>query len=317
MPLADTTLTLLDESWDSPAEDFSALQESTDADNPRPGAESGEEQPSNLTLDEQWMAVHGIPAPAWAEVGFAGIKADMARCAAATAGKKEEMTLYCPPRNWDPRHRMRAHLDVRFPGTRVQIVRPADYPEGQPVPVHALPRFQGNPLDNFNVCGPVPEWLRGYWTTASRSPGWQGESTNDIFRQETRLRNIIMGYAARTVRHVTTYEYCAPRGLNHGLAVLHEEMSHYLVPPMLEDAAALLGDFIAMREAISAYQVQVRAHENQSAHSRQEARNAAFIRDEEEVRLRRELTEARTELRQVEAERDNAVSELLDFQNTR
>ncbi len=63
------------------------------------------------------MAVHGIPAPAWAEVGFAGIKADMARRAAATAGKKEEMTLYCPPRNWDPRHRMRAQLDIRFPGT--------------------------------------------------------------------------------------------------------------------------------------------------------------------------------------------------------
>ncbi len=62
MPLSDTTLTLLDESWDSPTEDFSALEESTDADNPRPGAESGEQQASGLTLDEQWMAVHGIPA---------------------------------------------------------------------------------------------------------------------------------------------------------------------------------------------------------------------------------------------------------------
>ncbi len=317
MPLVDTTLTLLDESWDSPTEDFSALKESTDADNPRPGAESGEEQASNLALDEQWMAVHGIPAPAWAEVGFAGIKADMARRAAATAGKKEEMTLYCPPRNWDPKHRMRAHIDIKFPGTKVQIVRPVDYPEGHPVPVHALPRFQGNPLDNFNVCGPVPEWLRGYWTTASRSPGWRGESTNDIFRQETRLRNIIMGYAAPAVRHVTTYEYRAPCGLNHGLAVLHDEMSHYLVPPMLEDAAALLRDFIAMKEALSAYQVQIRAHKNQSAHSRQEARNAAFLRDEEDARLRRELNEARTELRQVEAERDDAVSQLLDAQNER
>ncbi len=126
-----------------------------------------------------------------------------------------------------------------------------------------------------------------------------------------------MGYAARAVRHVTTYEYRAPCGLNHGLAVLHEEMSHYLIPPMLEDAAALLGDFIAMREAISAYQVQIRAHENQSAHLRQEARNAAFIRDKEDAHLRRELNEARTELRQVEAERDDAVSQLVDFQNTR
>ncbi len=74
MPTSDTTLTLLDESWDSPTEDFSALEESTDADTPRPGAESGEEQASPLTLDEQWMAVHGIPAPAWAEAGFVGIK---------------------------------------------------------------------------------------------------------------------------------------------------------------------------------------------------------------------------------------------------
>ena len=117
MPTCDTTLTLLDESWDSPTEDFSALEESTDADAPRPGADSGEEQTSSLTLDEQWMAVHGIPAPAWAESGFAGIKADMARRAAATQGKEEEITLYCPPRNWDPKHRMRAHLDPKFPGT--------------------------------------------------------------------------------------------------------------------------------------------------------------------------------------------------------
>ncbi len=47
-------------------------------------------------------------------------------------------------------------------------------------------------------------------------------------------------YAAHAVRHMTTYEYRAPRGLNHGLAILHEEISHFLVPPMLEDAAELL-----------------------------------------------------------------------------
>ncbi len=175
--------------------------------------------------------------------------------------------MYCPPRSWDPKHRMRAHLDARFPGTRVQIVRPVNYPQGHPVPAHALPRFQGNPHDNYNVCGPIPEWLRGYWTTANQSPSWRGESTNDIFRQETQLRNIIMGYVARAVRHMTTYEYCAPRGLNHGLAILHEEMSHYLVPPMLEDAAKLLGDFTAMTEALSACRVQIRAHENHSVHS--------------------------------------------------
>ncbi len=238
----------------------------------------------------------------------------MALRAAVTPGTKEEITLYCPPRNWDPKHRMRAHLDARFPGTRVQIIRPVDYPEGHPVPVHGLPRFQGNPLDNFNVCGPIPEWLRGYWKTANQSPSWQGESTNDIFRQETRLRNVIMGYVARAVRHMTTYEYRAPSGLNHGLAILHEEMSHYLVPPMLEDAAGLLGDFPTMTEALSACRVQIRAFENHSAHSRQEARNAAYFRAEEEARLKRELNETRTQLQQVEAERHAVVSQLLETQ---
>ena len=103
---------------------------------------------------------------------------------------------------------------------------------------------------------------------------------------------------------MTTYEYRALRGLNHGLAILHEEMSHYLVPPMLEDAAGLLGDFTAMTEALSACRVQICAHENQSAHSRQEARNAAYLRAEEEAE-------------QVEAERDDAMGQLLDLQDER
>ncbi len=86
---------------------------------------------------------------------------------------------------------------------------------------------------------------------------------------------------------------------------------------MLEDAAALLGDFTAMTEALSACQVQIRAHENQSAHSQQEARNAAYLRDKEAMCLRRELNEARTQLQQVEGERDDAVSQLLDLQDAR
>ncbi len=127
-----------------------------------------------------------------------------------------------------------------------------------------------------------------------------------------------MGYAARAVRHMTTYEYRMPCGLNHGLAILHEEMSHCLVPPMLEDAAELLGDFTAMTEALSACRVQIRAHENKSAHSQQEATNAAYdLRAEEEARLKRELNEARTQLRQVEAERDDAISQLLETQEER
>ncbi len=105
-----------------------------------------------------------------------------------------------------------------------------------------------------------------------------------------------MGYAARAVRHMTTYEYRAPRGLNHGLAVLHEEMSSYLVLPTLGDAAELLGDFMAMREALSACHVQIRAHENQAAHVHQEARNAAYPRGEEQARLNQELVETRTKL---------------------
>ncbi len=72
-----------------------------------------------------------------------------------------------------------------------------------------------------------------------------------------------------------------------------------------------------MTEALSACRVQIRAHENESAHSRQEARNAAYLRAEEEVHLKRELNEARTQLRQVEAERDAAVSQLLETQEER
>ncbi len=63
--------------------------------------------------------------------------------------------------------------------------------------------------------------------------------------------------------------------------------------------------------------MQIRAHENQSAHSRQEARNAAYLQAEEEARLKRELNEARTQLRQVEVERDDAVGQLLDLQDER
>ena len=126
-----------------------------------------------------------------------------------------------------------------------------------------------------------------------------------------------MGYAAHAVRHMTTYEYCAPHGLNHGLAILHEEMSDYLVPPMLEDAAVLLGDFMAMTEALSACCMQIRAHEKQSAHSHQEARNAAYLRAEEEARLKRELTETRAKLRQAEEEWDDAVSQLGEVRGGR
>ncbi len=45
---------------------------------------------------------------------------------------------------------------------------------------------------------------------------------------------------------MTTYEYRAPGGLNHGLSMLHNEIDKYMVPPMVEHASALLGDFVIL-----------------------------------------------------------------------
>ncbi len=45
---------------------------------------------------------------------------------------------------------------------------------------------------------------------------------------------------------MTTYEYQAPHGLNHGLFHLYDEVTEYLAPPMVEEASALLGDFVAL-----------------------------------------------------------------------
>ncbi len=74
-----------------------------------------------------------------------------------------------------------------------------------------------------------------------------GSNTDgDIQPQEGRLQRVTVGYAAKTTRAITTYEYQAPHGLNYGLAHLHDKVMEYLVPPMLEDASALLGDFVAL-----------------------------------------------------------------------
>ena len=45
---------------------------------------------------------------------------------------------------------------------------------------------------------------------------------------------------------MTTYEYRAPGGLNHGLSALHDEIEKYMVPPMVESAFALLGDCVVL-----------------------------------------------------------------------
>ena len=50
---------------------------------------------------------------------------------------------------------------------------------------------------------------------------------------------------------------------------------------------------------------------------RQEARNAAYLREEEEARLRQDLVEIRERLRQGEEERNDAVSQLGKIQGER
>ncbi len=71
----------------------------------------------------------------------------------------EEVTIYRPPMNLEPCQWLLVFLDAHLQGTRVTVTRPATYHEGQPIPSHALSCFQGNPLDNYNVCDAVPEWL--------------------------------------------------------------------------------------------------------------------------------------------------------------
>ncbi len=72
---------------------------------------------------------------------------------------------------------------------------------------------------------PVPEYLRGYWTQEHQSPRWEGDGKGDIRTQERRLQEIIKGYAALAARCMTTYEYKALGGLNHGLPMLHDVIS--------------------------------------------------------------------------------------------
>ncbi len=45
---------------------------------------------------------------------------------------------------------------------------------------------------------------------------------------------------------MTTFEYRGPGGLNHGLSALHDEITTYMVPPMVEAASAHLEDFVAL-----------------------------------------------------------------------
>ncbi len=135
---------------------------------------------------------------------------------------------------------MRAILDPQLPGVQVPADQSWDYEDNQAIPDHALPRFQGNPKNNFQVMSPVPEYLREYWTKEHQSPRWEGDGKGDIRTQEGRLQEIIKGYAALAARCMTTYEYKAPGGMNHGLSMLHNEITKYMVPPMVKYASETL-----------------------------------------------------------------------------
>ncbi len=135
--------------------------------------------------------------PVWVDKGFVGIKEHMKQQAAAAEGMREEVTLSCPPRNLEPRQQLQALLDASLPRIQVPVVHPTGYEDGQPIPDHALPRFQGNPEDNFNILAPVPEYLHGYRTKAHQSPRWTGDGQGDIRTQENCLQKVITEYAAR------------------------------------------------------------------------------------------------------------------------
>ncbi len=163
------------------------------------------------------------------------------------------------------------------------------YDDGQAIPDHTLPRFRGNPKSNFQVMTPVPEHLRGYWTQEHQSPQWKGDGKGDIRTQEGCLKEIIHGYAYAASQRMTTYEFKAPDGLNHGLSLLYDEVEKYLVPPMVEHASALLGDFMTL------YQER-EVNRRRLAQLDQQALEAKGQRDAETTILRAQLAGPRKEI---------------------
>ncbi len=137
---------------------------------------------------------------------------------------------------------------------------------------------------------PVPEYLRGYWTKEHQSPQWKGDGKGDIRTQEGRLKEIIHGYAYAASRSMTTYEFKAPDGLNHGLSLLYDEVEEYLVPPMVDHASALLGDFMAL------YQER-EVNRRRLAQLDQQAMEAKDQRDAETNILQAQLAGARKEIK--------------------
>ena len=251
-----------------------------------PKVDSGSEG----TLQERWQATHGMDPPAWADKGFAGIREHMKQQAEAAGGADTEtLTIYCPPQGLSLRQQMRAYLDPHLPGIEVPADQSWKYEDDQAIPDHTLPRFLGNPKNNFQVMSPVPEYLHGYWTKEHQSPRWEGDGKGDIRTQESRLRAIITGYAARAVRCMTTYEYQAPGGLNHGLPMLYDEVEQYLAPPMVKHASALLGDFMVL------YQER-EFHRRRLGQLEQQALGTQNQNDAETQVLRAQLSGARKEV---------------------
>ncbi len=197
-------------------------------------------------------------------------------------------------------------MDPQLP--RVQV--PADhswkYEDDQAIPNHTLPRFQGNPKNNFQVMSPAQEYLRGYWTKEHQSSCWEGDGKGDIRTQEGRLQEIIKGYAALAGLCVTTYEYKAPSGLNHGLSLLHDEVDKYMVPPMLKYASALLGDFMVV------YQER-EFHRRRLAQLEKQALETQDHTDAETNILRAQLAGARQEVEWGHQQRERLEDQLKEI----
>ena len=149
-------LSFQDESWEGPEEDNSSPETVREVEGPVAEVSYGEGNNDTEMLWEQWQLNHGRDPPPWADRGFAGIRKDMEQRAAETEEIIEEVILYCPAWELEPRQCLWAYLDPLLPGIKFPVVHSANYAEGQPIPAHALPQLLGNPLDNFNVLSPVP-----------------------------------------------------------------------------------------------------------------------------------------------------------------
>ncbi len=246
MPGGPDLVTFHNECWDFPEPIVPPMVAGQQEERPAEERTQAREEPradsgSEGTLQERWQATHGMDPPAWADKGFAGIKEHIKQQAeAAEEAGADTITIYSPPPDWTPRQQIRAFLGPPLPGVQVPADQAWKYEGNQAIPDHALPRFQGNPKSNLQVMSPVPEYLHGYWTKEHQSTHWESNGKGDIRTQEGRLKEIIQGYATLAAHCVTTYEYKAPNGLNHGLSLLHDEVEKYVVPLMVKYAFTLL-----------------------------------------------------------------------------